>query len=77
MSLTDFSRRYEKLPVSIFREQEDAAQMIVDEIIIITNKKTNEGKKCTLALGASSACIPVYEYLVKAYEKGRLSFKNP
>ena len=76
MSLTDFSRRYEKLPVSIFREQEDAAQMIVDEIIIITNKKINEGKKCKLALGASSACIPVYEYLVKAYEKGRLSFRN-
>ena len=46
MSLTDFSRRYEKLPVSIFREQEDAAQMIVDEIIVITNKKINEGKKC-------------------------------
>lgn len=76
MSLTDFSRRYEKLPVSIFREQEDAAQMIVDEIIVITNKKINEGKKCSLALGASSACIPVYEYLVKAYQKGRLSFKN-
>ncbi len=76
MSLTDFSRRYEKLPVSIFREQEDAARMIVDEIIITTNKKINEGKKCTLALGASSACIPVYENMVKAYEQGRLSFKN-
>ncbi len=76
MNLSDFSRRYEKVPVSIFKQQEDAAKMIVDEIIISTNKKTNEGKNCVLALAASSACIPVYEYLVKAYESGRLSFKN-
>ena len=76
MNLSDFSRRYEKLPVSIFKQQEDAAKMIVDEIIISTNKKINEGKHCILALGASSACIPVYENMVKAYESGRLSFKN-
>ena len=76
MNLSDFSRRYEKLPVSIFKQQEDAAKMIVDEIIISTNKKINEGKHCVLALAASSACIPVYENLVKAYENGRLSFRN-
>lgn len=76
MNLSEFSRRYEKVPVSIFREQEDAAKMIVDEIIIRTNKKINEGGKCVLALAASSACIPVYENMVKAYESGRLSFKN-
>ncbi len=76
MNLSEFSRRYEKLPVSIFRQQEDAAKMIVDEIIISTNKKTNEGKNCVLALAASSACIPVYENLVKAYENGRISFRN-
>lgn len=76
MNLSEFSRRYEKIPVSIFREQEDAAKMIVDEIIIRTNKKINEGGKCVLALAASSACIPVYENMVKAYESGRLSFRN-
>ncbi len=76
MNLSDFSRRYEKVPVSIFKQQEDAAKMIVDEIIISTNKKINEGKNCVLALAASSACIPVYENLVKAYESGRLSFRN-
>ena len=76
MSLSDFSRRYEKLPVSIFKGQEDASKMIVDDIIITANKKINEGKKCVLALAASSACIPVYEDLVKAYENGRLSFKD-
>ena len=76
MSLSNFSRRYEKLPVSIFKGQEDAAKMIVDEIIITANKKINEGKNCVLVLAASSACIPVYEGLVKEYESGRLSFRN-
>ena len=76
MSLSDFSRRYEKIPVSIFKKQEDAAKMIVDDIIITTNRKKNEGKKCVIALGASSGCIPVYYALVKAYENGRLSFKD-
>ena len=76
MSLSNFSRRYEKVPVTIFKGQEDAAKMIVDDIIITTNRKINEGKKCGLALAASSACIPVYEALVKEYENGRLSFKS-
>ncbi len=76
MSLSNFSRRYEKVPVTIFKGQEDAAKMIVDDIIITTNRKINEGKKCVLALAASSACIPVYEALVKEYENGRLSFKS-
>ena len=76
MSLSDFSRRYEKLPVSIFKGQEDASKMIVDDIIITANKKINEGKRGVLAPAASSACIPVYEDLVKAYENGRLSFKD-
>ena len=76
MSLSNFSRRYEKVPVTIFKGQEDAAKMIVDDIIITTNRKINEGKKCVLALAASSACIPVYEALVKEYENGRLSFKD-
>lgn len=76
MNLSDFSRRYEKVPVSIFRQQEDAAKIIVDELIATTNSKNADGKRCVLALAASSACIPVYECMVKAYECGRLSFKE-
>lgn len=73
---SDFSRRYEKVPVSIFKVQEDAAKAIVEDIILTTKEKTQAGKKCVLALAASSACIQVYEDLVKAYENGKLSFKN-
>jgi 6-phosphogluconolactonase/Glucosamine-6-phosphate isomerase/deaminase len=76
MNLTNFSKRYEKLPIQIFKEQEDAAKIIVNDIISTVNDKIAKGGKCVLALAASSACISVYEELVKAYESGRISFKN-
>ena len=61
MSLSDFSRRYEKLPVSIFKEQEDASKMIVDDIIITANKKINEGEL--------KGCVPVDAELKVILEK--------
>lgn len=73
---SDFSRRYEKVPVSIFKEQSEASKLILDAIVEKTKAKAKEGKKCVLALAASSACIQVYEDIVKAYEAGVLSFKN-
>lgn len=76
MFSTNFSRRYEKVPVSIFKEQKEASVIIVEAIIEKTASKTAKGKKCVLALAASSACIQVYEDMVKAYENGRLDFEN-
>lgn len=72
----DFSRRYEKLPVTIFKEQPEASKLILDAIIAKYNEKAKEGKKCVLALAASSACIQIYDDMVKAYEAGKLSFKS-
>ncbi len=72
----DFSRRYEKLPVTIFKEQPEASKLILDAIIAKCNEKAKEGKKCVLALAASSACIQIYDDMVKAYEAGKLSFKS-
>ncbi len=72
----DFSRRYEKLPVSIFKEQSDASKLILEAIIKTNNEKLAEGKKCVLALAASSACIQLYEDMVSAYENGTLNFNN-
>lgn len=76
LNTSDFSRRYEKVPVSIFKTQEDAARLVVEDIIRTTEEKTAQGAKCVLALAASSACIQVYEDLVKAYEAGKISFKH-
>lgn len=72
----DFSRRYEKLPVTIFKEQPESTELILNDIIAKCKEKAGEGKKCVLALAASSACIHIYDNLVKAYEAGRLSFKS-
>ncbi len=73
---SNFSRRYEKVPVSIFKEQEDATKIIVDNVIAVNNENIANGKKTVLALDASSSCIKVYDEFVKAYENGALSFKN-
>lgn len=73
---SNFSRRYEKVPVSIFKEQEDATKIIVDNVIAVNNENIANGKKTVLALDASSSCIKVYDEFVKAYENGTLSFKN-
>ena len=66
--ISDFSRRYEKVPVQIFEEQKDAAKVVVDDIIKSATAKAKSNKNLVLALSASSACIQIYEDLVKAYE---------
>ncbi len=73
---SDFSRRYEKAPVSIFKDQVKPSQIIVDDIIQMAYAKGKLGKKLVLALSASSGCVQVYADLVKAYKEGKLSFKN-
>ncbi len=73
---TNFSRRYEKVPVSIFKEQSEASDLVLKAVIAKTKEKKSQGKKCVLALAASSACIQVYEDMIKAYEAGKLSFKD-
>ena len=62
--------------MSIFKEQSDASKYILEEIIETSKRKMDEGKKCVLALSASSACIQLYEDMVSAYENGALNFKN-
>jgi 6-phosphogluconolactonase/Glucosamine-6-phosphate isomerase/deaminase len=74
--ISEFSRRYEKVPVSIFSKQKDAAKIVVDDILKSASEKAKENKNLVLALSASSACIQVYDDLVKEYEAGKISFKN-
>ncbi|MCI1779858.1 MAG: PIG-L family deacetylase [Bacteroidales bacterium] len=73
---SDFAKRFEKLPVKIFEEVPDAAGIIVDEIIRQSRKKALHKNNLVLALGAASACAPVYEAMVNACKAKKLSFKN-
>lgn len=74
--ISEFSRRYEKVQVSIFDEQKDASKIVISAIVEKALEKAKEKKNLVLALSASSACIQVYDDLVKAYEAGKISFKN-
>lgn len=71
----EFIKRYEKLPVHIYDDQEEASSFIVDNILRALEEKEAHGEKLVLALTANSAAIPVYELLAEKHKAGR-SFQN-
>ncbi|MBP5391487.1 MAG: glucosamine-6-phosphate deaminase [Bacteroidales bacterium] len=73
---SDFSKRYEKLPVKIFNEQKEASKVIVRDVMVQAKKKAAEGKNLVLALAASSACLQVYDDFITAVKEKKMSFKN-
>lgn len=73
---SDFTRRYEKLPVSVFNDANDASKLVADKILLTIRDKAHLGQKCVLGLSASSTCAQVYDELVKACKDGQISFKN-
>ena len=73
---SDFSKRYEKLPVKIFNQQKEASKVIVRDVMVQAKKKAAEGKNLVLALAASSACLQVYDDFITAVKEKKMSFKN-
>ncbi|MGM9774586.1 MAG: PIG-L family deacetylase [Candidatus Egerieousia sp.] len=73
---SEYSKRFEKLPVSIYDSQAEASKVIVEEIIRQSQEKAKKNEKFVLALAASSACLQVYDDMIKAVKENRLSFKN-
>ena len=73
---SDFSKRYEKLPVKIFNEQKEASKVIVRDVMVQAKKKAAEGKNLVLALAASSSCLQVYDDFIAAVKEKKLSFKS-
>ncbi|MHC1778657.1 MAG: glucosamine-6-phosphate deaminase [Bacteroidales bacterium] len=73
---TDFTKRYEKIPVDIFDESDVACKRVAQSIAETINRKERENKPCVLGLSASSVAIKVYEELVGLYNKKEISFKN-
>lgn len=72
----DFTKRYEKIPVDIFKESEAASLLVAENVAETIKKRARKNQPCVLALSASSVAIQVYEELVKMHKKGELSFKN-
>ena len=73
---SSFTRRYEKLPVAIFKDSKDAAKLVVEDVIAQSKAKSKKGEKLVLALAASSACLGVYDAFIEAVKAKKLSFKN-
>lgn len=74
-SNNDFSKRYEKLPVTIFSDADDASHKIASLIKKAMEEKARNHQKLVLALNCNSFLIQIYNDLVEMYKNG-LSFKN-
>jgi glucosamine-6-phosphate deaminase len=73
---TDFTKRYEKIPVNIHEDADEAGKLIAGSIAQIINEKEKINENCVLGLSASSAAIQLYEELVAIHKRGEVSFKN-
>ena len=73
---SSFTRRYEKLPVAIFKDSKEAAKLVVDDVIAQSKAKAKNKANLVLALDASSACLSVYDAFIAAVRQKKLSFKN-
>ncbi len=72
----DFSKRYEKLPVTIFKSTADASGIVVDAITQSIALSQAENRHCVLGLCVGSESIEIYEELVCRHKKEKLSFEN-
>ena len=73
---TDFTKRYEKIPVEIFNEPDDAILQIAGSIAETINEKTKNNQHCTIGLSASISAITLYNTLSNMCKEGKLSFKR-
>lgn len=72
----DFTKRYEKIPVNIFKEADEASNIVAKKIANLINDNNKKSAQTVLGLSTSSAVIQVYEELVDLYKENKISFKN-
>lgn len=74
--ISDFTKRYEKIPVEIFDDTLESSRKVATSISQSIKQRAKEGKNLVLGLSADSSSIQVYEELITLYNKRELSFKN-
>jgi len=67
---------FEKMPVKIFKNSEEASQFVAKEIASLIKIRQLEGKPCVLGLATGSTPTRVYAELVKMHKEEGLSFKH-
>ncbi|HCV15496.1 MAG TPA: glucosamine-6-phosphate deaminase [Rikenellaceae bacterium] len=73
---TDFTKRYEKIPVDIFEESDAACLTVAKSIADTIKKREAKNLHTVLGLSAASSAIQVYEELAKLNKNKEVSFSN-
>jgi glucosamine-6-phosphate deaminase len=68
--------RYEKLPVTVYNNQQDASLAVAARIAKLIKSKEAKGEKTVLGLATGVTPIGVYAELVRLHKEEGLSFKN-
>src|SRR6202012_4575958 len=68
--------RYEKLPVTVYKNQQEASLAVANRIASLIRKKAGNGEKAVLGLATGATPIGVYAELVRQHREEGLSFAN-
>jgi len=68
--------RYEKLPVTVYDNQQEASLAVAGRIAELILSKQNAGKKAVLGLATGVTPVSVYAELVRLHKQEGLSFSN-
>ncbi|MDP9075906.1 MAG: 6-phosphogluconolactonase, partial [Bacteroidota bacterium] len=68
--------RYEKLPVTVYADQQTASVAVAQRIAKLIKDKTAKGEKTVLGLATGVTPIGVYAELVRQHKEEGLSFKS-
>ncbi len=68
--------RYEKLPVTVYGNQQEASIAVAARIAALIRSKLNSGEKAVLGLATGVTPIGVYAELVRLHREEGLSFAN-
>ncbi|MDB5015361.1 MAG: glucosamine-6-phosphate deaminase, partial [Mucilaginibacter sp.] len=68
--------RYEKLPVTVYQNQQEASIAVAGRIAALIRSKDSKGEKTILGLATGVTPIGVYAELVRQHREEGLSFKN-
>lgn len=68
--------RFEKIPVSVYRSENEGTLLVADRIAQIILDKQQKGEVAVLGLATGASPIKVYQELVRKHQEEGLSFRN-
>ena len=73
---TDFTKRYEKIPIEIFEESDVACKLIAEGIAKTISEKIESNQHCTIGLSSCISAINIYNMLSDMCREGKVNFEN-